>query len=62
MVGTKPDLAHAVNMVSEWIFKYLRGFTDYEIMFARQKGFISVVGYIDVDYADVLDRTFDHLI
>jgi hypothetical protein len=36
---------------------------DYEIMFARRKkGFISIVGYIDVDYAVVLDWTFDHLI
>jgi hypothetical protein len=37
MVGTKPDLAHAVNMVSKWIFRYFRGFMDYEIMFARKK-------------------------
>jgi hypothetical protein len=28
----------------------------------KKKGFISIVGYIDVDYAVVLDWTFDHLI
>jgi hypothetical protein len=28
----------------------------------EKKGFISIVGYINVDYAVVLDRTFDYLI
>ena len=50
MVYTRPDLAHAVNLVSKflsnmgrmhldavkWIFRYLRGTIDYGIMFRRQ--------------------------
>ena len=50
MVYTRPDLAHAVNLVSKflsnmgrmhldavkWIFRYLRGTTNYGIMFKKQ--------------------------
>ena len=48
MVCTRPDLAQAVNVESKflsnlgrshwnavkWIFRYLRGTTDYDIMFS----------------------------
>jgi hypothetical protein len=72
MVCTKPDLAHAVSVVSKymanpgkqhwdavkWIFRYLKGTTDYGITFVRQKSNLSVVGYVDADYAgDLDDRT-----
>ena len=72
MVCTWPDLAHAVSTVSKymenpkrehwkavkWIFRYLRGAADYGIMFQRQHSSISVVGYVDADYAgDLDDRT-----
>ena len=50
MICTKPDLAQGVSVVSKflanprkqhwdavkWIFKYLRGTTNYDIMFERQ--------------------------
>ena len=50
MVYTRPDLAHVVNLVSKflsnlgrmhldavkWIFRYLRGTTNYGIMFKKQ--------------------------
>jgi hypothetical protein len=69
MVCTRPDLAHAVSVVSKymanpgkqhwdavkWIFRYLKGTTDYGITFVRQKSDLSVVGYVDADYAGDLD-------
>jgi hypothetical protein len=69
MVCTRPDLAHVVSVVSKymanpgkqhwdavkWIFRYLRGTTDYGITFVRQKSDLSVVGYVDADYAGDLD-------
>jgi hypothetical protein len=69
MVCTRPDLAYAVNVVSKymanpgkqhwnaikWIFRYLKGTTDYGITFVRQKSDLSVVGYVNADYAGDLD-------
>jgi hypothetical protein len=69
IVCTKPDLAQAISVVSKymanlgrqhwdavkWIFRYLRGTTDYDITFSRQKSDLSVVGYVDADYARDLD-------
>jgi hypothetical protein len=69
MVCTRPDLAHAVSMVSKymanpgkphwdaikWIFRYLKGTTDYDITFVRQKSDLSVVEYVDADYTGDLD-------
>ncbi|KAL6327885.1 hypothetical protein AAG906_027282 [Vitis piasezkii] len=69
MVCTRPDLVHAVIVVSkflsnlgrmrwdvvEWIFRYLRGTIDYGIMFNKQQGDPSVRGYVDADYASDLD-------
>jgi hypothetical protein len=67
MVCTSLDLAQAVSVVSKymaspgrehwdaikWIFRYLRGATNYGITFARQKSDVSVVGYVDADYARI---------
>ena len=69
MVCTRPDLAHAVSTVSKymanpggehwnavkWIFRYLNGIAGYGILFARQHGYNSVVGYVDSDYAGNID-------
>jgi hypothetical protein len=69
MVCSRPDLAQAVSVVSKfmanpgkqywdvvkWIFRYLRGTTDYGITFARLKSDMSVVGHVDADYAGDLD-------
>ena len=69
MVRTRPDLAQVVTALSKllsnsgrshwdavkWIFRYLRGTKDYDIMFSRQESVPSVVGYIDADYARDLD-------
>uniref|UniRef100_A0A2N9J203 Integrase catalytic domain-containing protein n=1 Tax=Fagus sylvatica TaxID=28930 RepID=A0A2N9J203_FAGSY len=69
MVCTKPDLAHAVSTVSKymanpgrehwnavkWIFRYLKGTAKHEILFSRQPGTNSVVGYVDADYAGEVD-------
>uniref|UniRef100_A0A2N9GRZ0 CCHC-type domain-containing protein n=1 Tax=Fagus sylvatica TaxID=28930 RepID=A0A2N9GRZ0_FAGSY len=69
MVCTRPDLAHAVSTVSrymakpgrehwnavKWIFRYLKGTAEHEILFSRQPGTNSVVGYVDADYAGEVD-------
>jgi len=39
----------------KWIFKYLKGTIDYGIMFSKQQGNPSVVGYINVYYTGDLD-------
>ena len=66
---TRPDLAHVVSTVSKymanpskvhwnavkWIFRYLNGTTGYGILFARQHGDNSVVGYVDSNYAGNID-------
>jgi hypothetical protein len=70
MVCTRPDLAHAVSVVSKymanprrqhwdavkWIFRYLKGTTNYGITFVRQKSDFSVVRYVDADYVGDLDN------
>ncbi|RVX11676.1 Retrovirus-related Pol polyprotein from transposon TNT 1-94 [Vitis vinifera] len=69
MVYTRPDLAHAVSVVSnflsnpgrmhwdvvKWIFRYLRGTTDYGIMFSKQQSDPSVRRYAGANYAGDLD-------
>ena len=69
IVCTRPDLAHAVSIVSryianpgredwnavKWIFRYLKGTTEYEILFSRQPGTNSVIGYVDADYVSEVD-------
>uniref|UniRef100_A0A2N9HJ76 Integrase catalytic domain-containing protein n=1 Tax=Fagus sylvatica TaxID=28930 RepID=A0A2N9HJ76_FAGSY len=69
MVCTRPDLAHAVSTVSrymanpgrehwnavKWIFRYLKGTAEHGILFSRQSGTNSVVGYVDADYAGEVD-------
>uniref|UniRef100_A0A2N9J7Q6 Reverse transcriptase Ty1/copia-type domain-containing protein n=1 Tax=Fagus sylvatica TaxID=28930 RepID=A0A2N9J7Q6_FAGSY len=69
MVCTRPDLAHAVSTVSrymanperehwnavKWIFRYLKGTAKHGILFSRQPGTNSVVGYVDADYAGEVD-------
>ncbi|KAL5757330.1 hypothetical protein ACOSP7_019941 [Xanthoceras sorbifolium] len=68
MICTRPDIAHAVSVVSrymsnpgkehwqavKWIMRYLRGTTDSCLEFGRSKGHL--VGYVDSDYAGDLDR------
>jgi hypothetical protein len=39
----------------KWIFRYLKGTIEYGITFVRQKSDLSVVGYIDANYARDLD-------
>ena len=69
MVCTRPDLAQAVSQVSKfmskpgkqhweavkWIFRYLRGTTGHCIMLGSQQGDLSVMGYVDSDYAGDMD-------
>ena len=37
------------------MFKYLRGTTDYGIIFSRQQSVLSIVGYVDADTIRDLD-------
>ena len=69
MVGSRPDLAHAVGVVSrfmgnpgrkhweavKWIFRYVKGTLDFGLTFTKNTEF-KVVGYTDADYATDLDR------
>jgi hypothetical protein len=68
-ICTRPNLAHAVNVVSKymenlgrqhwdeakWISRYLKGATKYDITFDKQKSDLSVVRYVNADYAEDLD-------
>ena len=68
-VWAGPDLAKADSVVSKfqsnperhhwdifkWIFRYLKDTTDYGIMFSRQQSDLSVMGYVDANYAGNLD-------
>lgn len=72
MVCTRPDIAHAVSVVSrymgnlgkdhwnalKWVLRYLKGSADCGILFRRIKGFSgeALTGYIDSDYAANLDN------
>ena len=69
MVYTKPDLTHSMSTVSKymanprrehwnaikWIFRYLKGIIKHRILFSRQLGTNSVVGYVDADYTGEMD-------
>ena len=68
MVCTRPNISHAVSVVSrymvdlgkehwnvvKWIFRYITGTCDFGILF-DQRASIEVVGYVDSDYAGDLD-------
>ena len=68
MVSTRPDISHAVGVVSKfmtnqseehwqemkWVLRYLRGTSDHCIIFNGSEG--SVYGYVDVDYTGDLDK------
>ena len=68
MVCTRPDISHAVSVVSrymadpgkehwnavKWIFRYLTGTRDFGILF-DQRASTEAVGYVDSDYAGDLD-------
>jgi hypothetical protein len=67
MVCSRPDLAHAMSVVSkytanpgkehwnavQWIFRYLRGTSNACLRFGKSTR--GLVGYIDSDYAGDLD-------
>jgi len=68
IVCSHPDLLYAMSLVSrymsnpdkehwkavQWIFRYLRGTTDYCLKFGRTDQ--GLIGYVDSDYAANLDR------
>ena len=70
MVCTRPDLAQAVSQVSKymsnprrrhwdsvkWILRYLRGASDYRLMFGGEMQ-DSVIGFVDSDYGGDLDNS-----
>jgi hypothetical protein len=69
MVYTRLNLTHAVSTVSrymanpgrehcnamKWIFRYLKGIAEYEIVCSRQSETNSIVGYVDANYAGEVD-------
>ena len=72
MVCTRPDLAHAMSVVSwfmenlgkahwgavKWMFKYLRGSLSSGLVYggAEKEIEAKILGYFDVDYAADQDR------
>jgi hypothetical protein len=68
MVSTRPDIAHAVGVVSrfmsnpgkthweavKWILRYLKGTSDYALCFGGNK--VQLLGYTDSDFAGDLDK------
>ena len=70
MVCTRPDIAQSVSVVSrymsnprkrhwevvKWILRYLKGASDVGLTFQKDGGGISILGYVDSDYAGDLDR------
>ena len=68
MVCSRPDLAHAVSVVSrymsnpgkehwkavQWIFRYLRGTSNARLHFGRTRD--GVTGYVDSDFGGDLDK------
>jgi hypothetical protein len=68
MVSTRPDIAHAVGVVSrfmsnpgkahweavKWILRYLKGTSDYVLCFGGNK--VQLQGYTDSDLAGDLDK------
>uniref|UniRef100_A0A3Q7EE90 Reverse transcriptase Ty1/copia-type domain-containing protein n=1 Tax=Solanum lycopersicum TaxID=4081 RepID=A0A3Q7EE90_SOLLC len=69
MVCTRADVAQSVSVVSKymantgkrhweavkWILRYLKGAPDVGLTFRKSEG-ISILGYVDSDYAGDLDR------
>ena len=67
--ATGQILAHAISTVSKcmanpskkhwnavkWIFRYLNGTAGYGILFARQHGDNSIVGYVHSNYVGNID-------
>ena len=70
MVSTRPDISHAVGVVSrfmanpgkehwqalKWVLQYLRGTSDRCIVFNGNGSEGSVCGYVDANYAGDLDK------
>jgi hypothetical protein len=68
LVSTRPNISHAIEVVSrymenpgkehwetmKWVLQYLRGTSDYYITY--EKGYESVCGYVDSDFAGDLDK------
>ncbi|KAH9699562.1 hypothetical protein KPL71_024410 [Citrus sinensis] len=71
MVLTRPDISHAVSVVSrymanpgnehwramKWILRYLSGTADYGLIYGAKRGTeVDVEGYVDADYVGDLDK------
>lgn len=71
MIYTRPDLAHAVRVVSrymhnpgkehwnavKWILRYLKGTVDFGLLFDKNSVKTNdVIGFVDSDYAGNLDK------
>ena len=69
MVATRPDISHAVGVVSRFMhdpgqshwntikhmFRYLAATKDHDILFGPNST-LGVVGYTDSDFADCVDK------
>ena len=69
MVGTRPDLAHGIGLVSrymskpgklhweavQWLLKYIKGSQDLQLVYTKAKE-LEIHGYCDSDFAGYLDK------
>jgi len=70
MICTRPDISHAVSLVSrymanpgkehwealKWLLRYLKGTMDVSLKFTKDGAQRQVEGYVDSDYAGDLDK------
>lgn len=69
MIGSRPDLAYGIGLVSrfmskpgtihweavKWLLRYIKGSLDLQLMYTKQMDFV-VQGYYDSDFARDLDK------
>ena len=73
MVCTRPDIAHAMGVLSrfmstpgkehwtvvKWVFRYLRGTSDYGLCYQGRLGLdrvLDICGFVDADWVTDLDQ------
>ncbi|PKA59453.1 Retrovirus-related Pol polyprotein from transposon TNT 1-94 [Apostasia shenzhenica] len=70
MICTRPDLSHSVSIVSrymtnsgkehwnalKWILHYLKGTSDYGLLFEKNSNSDFLIGYVDSNYVGDLDK------
>ena len=70
MVGSRPNIAHLVSVLSrfianpssehwngiKWLLRYVRGSLGVGLKFGSSKEGVGIIGYVDSDYVGDLDK------